>query len=38
MKRIKEIYQKCIRFSTQVGEDHVGAYAAPVSYTHLPSI
>ena len=38
MKRIKEIYQKCIRFSTQVGEDHVGAYAAQSAFFFMLSM
>ena len=38
MKRIKEIYQKCIRFSTKVGEDHVGAYAAQSAFFFMLSM
>lgn len=38
MKRIKEIYQKCIRFFTQVGEDHVGAYAAQSAFFFMLSM
>lgn len=32
MKRIKKIYQKCMEFTSQVAEDHVGAYAAQSAF------
>lgn len=32
MKRIKKIYHKCVEFTTQVADDHVGAYAAQSAF------
>ena len=35
MKKIKELYDDIMELTGEITKDHVGAYAAPVSYTHL---
>lgn len=32
MKRVKEIYQKIIEVTEEIGANHVGAYAAQSAY------